>query len=116
MTNRIVGWLWILCAGFFLVACAAGEEEGLDSFGSKEQALTPAQIRVMGFETPLADWTTNNGSPRATSTIKTQGTTSLAVKPKGYTEITSVKITAPGNAKSVATFDLRLPQTLTWGE
>jgi len=115
MTNRIARWLWILCAGLFLVACAA-EDEGLESFGSKEQALTAAQIRVMGFETPLADWTTNNSSPRATSTIKTQGTTSLAVKPKGYTEITSVKITAPGNAKSVATFDLRLPQTLTWGE
>ncbi len=39
----------------------------------------------------------------------------LAVEPNGWTEISSIPVVAPGNARTSASFDLQVPQNVPWG-
>lgn len=86
-----------------------------DQLREHQQFLTVEQSRVLGFESPVADWSTSNGATVSASVIVTEGNASLAVSPNGWTEITSRAIPATGMARDTASFDLRLPQTLSWG-
>lgn len=96
-----------------LVGCGMGQGE---QAGVAAASLTVDQSRVLGFEAPAQDWTATNGAAVTSSATVTQGTAALAIVPSGYTEILSRPIAAPGNARTTATFDLRLPQSLSWGE
>ncbi|HVY29587.1 MAG TPA: lectin-like protein [Polyangiaceae bacterium] len=96
-----------------LLAMACGSQSRDESVGAARQALTAAQQRVLGFETPLTDW---SGGAIASSAIRSEGAAALALSPKGYTELTSAKLSSLGLVKSSFSFDLRLPQTVSWGE
>lgn len=106
-------WFGLVAAGLALALSACGASEELST---KEGALTLGQNRVLGFEAPTQDWSTTNGSPITSTTTKSQGSAALSVQPNGYTEVVSTTISAPGGARATATFDLRLPQTLGWGD
>ena len=95
---------------------AAAQGPGIEFPATEPQLLAAAQSRVLGFESPAIDWNSNNGSALTASAVVTQGSSSLSVLPNGYTELSSVGIEAPGSASTIATFDLRTPQALAWGE
>src|SRR6478735_1664271 len=78
--------------------------------------MTVDQTRVLGFESPTTDWSSNNGSTVSASTVASEGSGSLSVLPNGYTQISSIAIAAPGSAAATATFDLKVPQAVPWGE
>src|SRR5690606_16952819 len=102
----------VLGLGLALGACAVGDDSG--DIGTRTQNLNSTQSRVLGLEAPSADWSSSSGSISASSNA-TQGTTALSWSSSGYTQITSIAIDAPGQAKSTASYDLRLPTTLGWG-
>lgn len=100
--------------GTALGACAVGDDGG--DVGTRTQNLTSTQNRILSFESPTADWTTNNGSPTATSTEVTEGNAALAVTINGYTQISSTNLDAPGSARPQASFDIKFNQSLYWGD
>jgi hypothetical protein len=98
--------------GLAIGACAFDQETG--DIATRTQNLTSTQSRVLGFESPASDWSSTSGAISASSNAS-QGTTALSWTAAGYTQITSIRIDAPGLAKSTASYDLRLPTTLGWG-
>lgn len=77
--------------------------------GTDRQAMQgPSQAEVLGFETPPA-WTTAQGTV-ASSSVRTQGQSSLSFSVGGYTEIRSVPLGSLGRAPGSFYFDLRLPE------
>lgn len=117
MKKRGIWGSWRRLAGALALAgLVAGCGADAGDVDQRTHAASPEHDRVLGFETPLADWTTSNGSPRSASTTVSQGAASLSVNPNGYTEVRSIPVAAPGAARSTATVDLRLPQALGWGD
>jgi hypothetical protein len=73
--------------------------------------------RVLGFETPVGDWSkTNGGATLGQSNIVSEGTGALSVVPLGWTEINSIPLSSIGQARNIATINVRIPQTVYWGE
>jgi hypothetical protein len=109
--------LWVLLAGCVaLYACSGDGENGSgESIGGFSEALTTAQSRVLGFETPTADWTTNAGT-LSSSTTRSQGAQSLGIRPNGWTELTSIPLSSLGNVNSTFRYDVRIPSLPVWGE
>jgi V8-like Glu-specific endopeptidase len=97
------------------ILSGCGAEDSGD-VAERTQEASLEHNRVLGFESPTSDWSTSNGSARAASTTVTEGSASLAVTPNGYTEVISIPVPAPGAARATATLDVRLPQSLGWGE
>jgi len=66
----------------------------------------------------LANVATRENTPvtLASSTTHTQGARSLAVSVNGWTEVTSLDLSSMGSVASSFSFDLRLPQTVSWGD
>jgi hypothetical protein len=98
-------------------ACSAPDATGgpaREEVEQAQQALTNVQQRVLGFETPASDWS----SSRAISSSSTvsQGSAALAITPNGYVELLSVPLASLGPVKSQISFDLQIPQPLSWGE
>lgn len=83
---------------------------------STRQALTSLQNRVLGFETPNQDWSATNGATVGSSSMATQGASSLSVVAQGYTEVASVPIAGIANPKPAAELKVQLPQTVSWGD
>ena len=86
-----------------------------DGTETKSGALTAAQIRILGFETPTADWTAPSGV-LGQSTTRSQGSFSASVRNNGWTEVTSKPISSLGPVGAMISYDIRLPQTASWGE
>lgn len=105
---------WLLALVGLLVGC--GTEGPGDSVGTASQALTAEQNRVLGFEAPITDWSTTNGSPRSASTDVVEGSQSLSVTINGYTEIVSAQIPVPGSSRPHATIAVKPLQAVPWGE
>jgi hypothetical protein len=106
----------LVLAAVLLVGCGAEELSSDADSRSAEQDLSIAQSRVLGFEAPTQDWSSDNGSAITSSSTVTQGVASLSVAPKGNTQLSSVAIRAPGQARTAATVDVRLSKTVTSGE
>lgn len=100
--------------GIFALAGCSGTDEGVAQ--SHLQGLTLEQNRILGFENAPADWSASNGSPITSSSTASAGSASLSIPLNGYTQIQSVNLAAPGGALSTATFDIRVPAQLPWGE
>jgi hypothetical protein len=113
MSNRH----WWVGGAFLAIACApnAQNESGEADVASLSQALTPTQTRVLGFETPTADWTPTVGTV-GQSTTHTQGSFALSIAPNGWTEIGSRLLDSLGPVKNTLSYDIRLPATVAWGE
>jgi hypothetical protein len=127
--SRLGCWKWLaqraqsgkglgilLLAATLLVGCGAEELSSDADSRTTEQDLSIAQSRVLGFEAPTQDWSSDNGSVITSSSTVTQGAASLSFGPKGNTQLSSVAIRAPGQARTAATVDVRLSKTVTWGE
>jgi hypothetical protein len=99
-----------------LVGCGTDEASLDEDARSAEQELSVSQARVLGFEAPTQDWSSNNGSVISESSTVTQGAKALAVVPSGYTQLSSVAIRAPGQARTTATVDVRLSAPASWGD
>jgi hypothetical protein len=93
----------------------AGETGRNDDTLTKSGALTAAQQRILGFETPTADWSSPTGV-LAQSTTHSQGSYSVSVKNNGWTEVISHALSSLGPVGPMISYDIRLPQTVTWGE
>ncbi len=100
-----------------LIAAVAGCAKTDDESKMRQvrQNLTSAQARVLGFEAPSSDWSSNNGSAIGSATTVTQGSAALSVTPNGHTQISSTSIAAVGSAADFATFDMQVPANLSWG-
>lgn len=105
-----LAWLGTLLV---LLACSSTDSERVVR---SSQALTEVQSRILGFENAPADWSASNGSPITSSSNASQGSAALSIVPNGYTQITSVNLPAPGNARATATLDVQVPTQLPWGE
>jgi hypothetical protein len=103
----------VVVSGLFGAACSASQPQD-EQVGEAQQALTATQERVLGFETPSADWSSSR--PISSSSTVSQGSAALAITPNGYVEVSSVALSSLGPVKSRVGFDVRLPQTLAWGE
>ncbi len=80
------------------------------------QALTGAESRILGFETPTADWSATNGASISVSSTVTQGSAAAAVTPNGYSEVLSAPMGPLTGAASQVAFDVLAPSSLSWGE
>jgi len=106
----------LFTAASLAVACSTGGPELESPLGRTSEALTTAQQRVLGFEAPLTDWSLVSVGTRSESTTANQGTKSLGVKPNGWTELKSIKLSSLGAVSGTVSFDLRQPSVPTWGE
>lgn len=107
----------LLVAVSGLAACSAREQGALEDEelrSSTQAVLSSTQARVLGFESS-ADWKASSGSISA-STTKTQGSSALGIVPNGWTEVTSIALSSLASVRDKVTYDLRVPQTPTWGE
>ena len=96
------------------LSCSSAPAVESDGVRGSTQALTATQTRVLGFEAPSTDWTSANAIGQ--STTHSQGALSLSVKSTGWTEIVSRNLDSLGQVSSTLSFDLRLPQAVSWGE
>ena len=111
---RAVATFGALATLFAGAGCGRGADRG-DATETKSAALTAAQIRILGFETPTADWTSPTGV-LGQSTTRSQGSFSVSVRNNGWTEVVSRQLSSLGPVGPMVNYDLRLPQTVTWGE
>ena len=75
-------------------------------------ALSATGARILGFETPQSDWSIVNGGlgTISASTIRSQGSFSLAVTARGYVPMRSVAMSTLGSdIGPVVRYDVRLP-------
>lgn len=66
--------------------------------------------RILGFESDL-DWSVDVGSATLSAENRTQGNTSLAVQPNGYTNVVSVPMTSLGRVDETISVDILIPTT-----
>ena len=112
--NRVAS-VWPLFVLGITVACNSADTND-PGFTQTRKALTSLQDRVLGFESPAQDWTSNNGSPLTTSVSAVQGISALSLTPTGYTEVYSRSISGVSGPRSEAQVKVKLPKVLTWGE
>lgn len=106
----------LVLSASLLVGCGTEGALSDEDARSAEQEISIAQARVLGFEAPTQDWSSDSGAVISASTTVTQGTRALSVTPNGGTQLSSVAIRAPGQARTTATLDVRLGTTVNWGE
>ena len=104
----------ILAVGLAVGGCGSGEQTESELATSAEE-LTASQSRVLGFEAATTDWRTSAGT-LSSSTTHSQGSTSLGIRPNGWTELTSVRLSGLGDVNNTFKYDIRIPSTLVWGE
>lgn len=117
MSHLASSVLAVALVATLLGGCSSQDATGgtaQEGAGQAQQALTSAQERVLGFETPASDWS----SSRAISSSSTvsEGTAALSITPNGYAELLSVPLASLGPVKPQVSFDLQIPQALSWGE
>jgi len=106
------------CALFVIIAlsgCVGGSNDTNEELIVASQALTADQARVLGFETPLQDWSSQQGTLSASS-IVSQGAAALGVTSVGWTEIPSRTLSSLGTVGGTLSYDIRVPQVPVWGE
>lgn len=89
-----------------------GGTESSEGVESRVGALSTADARILGFETPTVDWTVVNGGlgTITASTIHDQGAFSLAVNARGYVPIRSVALSTLGaTIGATVKYDIMLP-------
>ena len=99
-----------------LLAAAAGCTKSTDHAEGVEQKTSAIAVEIasiLGFES-TAGW--RAPVALASSTTRSQGARSLAVTVNGWTEVTSLDLSSMGSIASSVSYDLRLPQTVSWGE
>src|SRR6478752_5980425 len=99
-----------------LLAAAAGCHRSTDQAEAVEQRTSAIAVEIasiLGFES-TAGW--RAPVTLASSTTHTQGARSLAVSVNGWTEVTSLDLSSMGSIASSLSYDLRLPQTVSWGD
>lgn len=69
---------------------------------------SPDLPRILGFESD-DDWSTDRGTITLALSPKTEGNTSLAIVPDGYTTLTSLPMTTIGPVDPQISFDLFIP-------
>lgn len=110
--RRRVG-CWVLVSSFVFSGCGAAPESESEPVGQVEQAVVDV-ARVLGFES-TADWSVTTGT-KSSSTIRTQGARSLALRNFSYVELRSVALPTLSGVTSTLAFDLRAPVSPAWGQ
>ncbi len=110
--TKLIGRIW--CGGALLLLACSGVEPG-ENVGVANEALTATQQRVLGFEAPTQDWSSPSGT-LSQSSIVAQGSAALGVLPNGWTEINSIPLSSLGPVLSTASYAVRLPASVPWGE
>ena len=105
------GALGTLLAG---AGCGRGTDRG-DETERRAARSPPRSYGSSGFETPTADWTSPTGV-LGQSTTRSQGSFSVSVRNNGWTEVVSRPLSSLGPVGPMINYDIRLPQTVTWGE
>jgi hypothetical protein len=107
----------LIVAGLVVSACHETKQDAAARLSIREDAaaLTETQARVLGFETPTADWSAASGTV-ASSSSATQGSSALAVAPSGWTEIDSIPLSSLSGVRSTLSLDVLVPGPVGWGE
>ena len=97
--------------------CSSDRDHALEegAHASTSEALTDAQARVLGFETPTSDWSSPQVTLASTTTAN-EGAQALSLNPLGWTEINSIALSSLGAVHDVISVDVRLPVAMPWGE
>lgn len=98
-----------------LLGCSSQVHDESENVGQTSLALTADQARVFGFETPLADWSSAQGT-LSSSGITSQGSAAVGVTSIGWTEVASRTLSSLGDVGTTISYDIRLPQATPWGE
>src|SRR5688572_23896066 len=106
---------WGIVAGVLALWGCSSSEEGAGNVATSSEALTTEQTRVLGFEAPTTDWRTSAGT-LSSSTTRSQGSLSLGIRPNGWTELTSIRLSSLGNVNNTFKYDVRIPSLPVWGE
>jgi hypothetical protein len=103
-----------LAVGTILAAAGCSKRaDQSEGFEQRSSAIAVEIANILGFES-TAGW--RAPVTLASSTTHTQGARSLAVSVNGWTEVTSLDLSSMGSIASSISYDLRLPQTVSWGD
>jgi hypothetical protein len=89
-----------------LIACSAPRTEPPAGVEVARSALTLSQANVFGFE-DRTQW--QSSAALSSSTTRTQGSASLGVQARGYTEVTSVALPSLTGVTGMLALDVLLP-------
>lgn len=104
------------CSTVLLGAVGCGASEEASNVRGVGQNLTLDQARTLGFESPMSDWSANNGSVVGSTSDATQGSSALTITPNGHTQLNSAAISAVGAPVAAnISFDMQVPSGLSWG-
>src|SRR3954464_11706536 len=95
-----------------VLAAGCGRSKEFDDLESQEGALSVTNARILGFETPVADWAVTSGGlgTITSSSTHSEGSASLAIGAKGYVAIHSVAMSSLGtDVMSSIHYDIMLP-------
>jgi hypothetical protein len=95
------------------IGCATQSDSG-SGLATVGRATTAADTRVLGFETPVADW--HSSAAITTASVVYSGSGAMALAANGWTEAHSSPISSLGAAKSTAKLAVRIPQAAAWGD
>jgi hypothetical protein len=108
------GMAALAIAGLLASAPACNKStDHAEAVEQKTSAIAVEIASILGFES-TAGW--RAPVTLASSTTHSQGARSLAVTVNGSTEVTSLDLSSMGSIASSISYDLRLPQTVTWGD
>lgn len=82
---------------------------------SATQPLSASGARILGFETPIQDWSSNQTAV-VQSDVVSQGSHSLSFYLNGYTQLRSANIDSLGNVTGQLSYDIYLPAAFPWGD
>jgi hypothetical protein len=100
----------------FLFSTACMESRKSDATLSETQpALSPLGDRVLGFETPVQDWSSPQTAVSQADVVS-QGTHSLSFYLNGYTQLRSANVDSLGNVDGQLSYDIYLPSAFAWGD
>lgn len=106
--------VWTAMMTLMLAGCQGVENAPQQKVSVVGAALSDEHRRVLGFESPTADW--SSGASLSASSVVSQGSAALAADITGWTEIVSVPLSSLGEVRSDLTLDVRIPATAGWGD
>ncbi|MGC4070188.1 MAG: hypothetical protein QM784_37120 [Polyangiaceae bacterium] len=103
-----------LAALIVAAGCNSGGSDEERAVAGAKQALSADQSRILGFETPAADWTSSVAI--SSSSNVQSGNAAMAAAVNGWADITSAPLSSLGPVSSTLSLAVRIPEMAHWGE
>lgn len=96
-------------------ACMESKSSDGATVSENRPALSPTGDRVLGFESPVQDWSSYQ-TTISQANVASQGSHSLSFYLSGYTQLRSANVDSLGNVDGQLSYDIYLPTTFAWGD